>query len=70
MAKKTNENRNVTKKELDESIDLMLKVTAVSEAVQARYTTMLDFLDSKGLMKEWEKYFLDHTLNKQNPAAN
>ena len=70
MAKGVNEDRKVTKKDLEDSIQLMLKITAVSEAVQSQYMTMLDFLDAKGLMNEFEAYLKEHTPNRQNPAVN
>jgi hypothetical protein len=60
----------VSIEDLSRILDLVKFANAVSENVLFRYTSMVDFIKSKGMLKEWENYLLDQFPEGQNPARN
>lgn len=66
-----NKNENgVIKQQMLEFLDLMLKVNNLNQSVCSSYNHALDFIESKNLLPEFNKYMIDRiekeSIKKQN----
>lgn len=60
----------LTLEQLMEARDVMVRINTASEMVLSHYFTMLDFIESKGLIDECNAYFADKFHKHQEPAEN
>lgn len=55
---------------LQEVTEVIQKAMLVAQTVSATYGAAIEFLDSKGLMDEFEDYYKQKFLKNQKPEGN
>lgn len=61
---------SISEKQFLELLEIIDNATKTAQAIHDRYMAAIDFLDSLGRLKEFEKYFTDKYLNSVKKDMN